>query len=99
MLLREIVRKAEEQHKIEAETEGSERFVNNSEIADADIEESVEVVANASEVSEIVVETEEDKEHRITVIGKSLEIRKLEDELDKELKETFDVKDVEERIR
>ena len=66
---------------------------------DADIEESVEVVANVSEVSEIVVETEEDKEHRITVIRKSLEITKLEDELDKELKETFDVKDVEERIR
>ena len=41
----------------------------------------------------------EDKQHRMAVIGQSLVISKLEDELDMELKMKFDVKDTEERIR
>ena len=80
-------------------------YVNNSEIADGAGEDDVEV-KNVMEDTEIdnnethmMLESEEDKEHRIAVIGQSLTISKLEDELAKELEVTFNVQNTEERLQ
>ena len=74
-------------------------YVNNSEIAGGEekVEESVNMKGTVE--SNAVLELEEDKQHRMDVIGQSLIISKLEDELDNELKTKFNVKNTEERIR
>ena len=74
-------------------------YVNNSEIAAGEekVEESVNMKGTVE--SNAVLESEEDKQHRMDVIGQSLIISKLEDELDNELKTKFNVKNTEERIR
>ena len=113
-MVNDIVKMTEEENKIENNSvckEGSFEvstmigYVNNSEIADGAGEDDVEV-KNVMEDTEIdnndkhmMLESEEDKEHRIAVIGQSLTISKLEDELAKELEVTFNVQNTEERIR
>ena len=47
----------------------------------------------------LVLESEADKKYRMCVIGQSLTISQLEDDLDNELKNRFDIEDTEERIR
>ena len=112
-VVNDIVKMTEEENKIENNSvckEGSFEvsmmigYINNSEIADGAGEDDVEV-KNVMEDMEIdnndthmMLESEEDKEHRIAVIGQSLTISKLEDELAKELEVTFNVQNTEERI-
>ena len=79
-------------------------YVNNSEIATVKEEDlEVEIVTEETKIANndthMMLESEEDKEHRIAVIGQSLTISKLEDELAKELEDTFSVQNTEERIR
>ena len=113
-VVNDIVKMTEEENKIENNSvckEGSFEvstmigYVNNSEMADGAGKDDVEV-KNVMEDTEIdnndthmMLESEEDKEHRIAVIGQSLTISKLEDELAKELEVTFNVQNTEERIR
>ena len=74
-------------------------YINNLEIAAGEekVEESVNMKGTVE--SNGVLESEEDKQCRMDVIGQSLIISKLEDELDNELKMKFNVKNTEERIR
>ena len=77
-------------------------YVNNSEIVKSETnqcEDNTEVKKTDEDNSAGAIESEEDKKHRIDVIGQSLTISKLEDQLDSELKNKFAVKDAEERIR
>ena len=83
-------------------------YINNSEIDGAEhgndgaetpaVEDNLEQTQQTEETVPFF-ESQEDKEHRIAVIGQSLTITKLEDELESELKTQIDVKDTEERIR
>ena len=70
-------------------------YVNNSEI----VESYVEKVTDDTVESDPILESPADKQHRMDVIGLSLTISKLEDELDEAIKQEIDVKDTEERIR
>ena len=74
-------------------------YVNNSEIADGEekVDESVNMTGTVE--SNAVLESEEDKQLRMDVIGQSLIISRLEDELDNELKTKFNNKNTEERIK
>ena len=77
-------------------------YVNNSEIVKSEknqCEDNTEVKKTDEDNSAGVIESDEDKKHRIDVIGQSLTISKLEDQLDSELKNKFAVNDAEERIR
>ena len=113
-VVNDIVKTIEEENKIENNSvcqEGSFEvstmigYINNSEIVDGAGEDDIEV-NNVMEETKIdnndthmMLESEEDKEHRIALIGQSLTISKLEDEVQKELELTFNVKNTEERIR
>ena len=74
-------------------------YINNSEIADGEEKVDKSVNMKGTVESNAVLELEEDKQHRMDVIGQSLIISKLKDELDNELKTKFNVKNTEERIR
>ena len=112
-MVNDIVKTTEEENKIENNSvcqEGSFEvstkigYVNNSKIADGASEDDVEVNNVMEEMkidnndTHMMLESEEDKEHSIAVIGQSLTISKLEDEVQKELELTFNVKNTEERI-